>query len=152
MRKFFNVHKGIDSSGGSTISVYSQVWWGMIIWEWHLVPKVPLSNNGFIQTHCWINILSCFDIINCIYNKVKSSQKLSLKNSSFSWPTLSFNDSKWHSGFIFLPTLQAVSSYFVQRVVFWTKLSIKITDLNIVIISNMLFHFLKLKRPSRRTF
>jgi len=93
-----------------------------MIWEWHFVPRVPLSNNGFsYQTHCWSTYCLALTLSTALTTKLSPVQKPSLKNSSFYWPTLNLSDSKWLWGFILLPTPQAVSDLLLPTCCFLNK-------------------------------
>mgnify|MGYP006928489034 FL=1 len=93
-----------------------------MICEWHLVPNVPLSNNGFsYQTHCWSTYCLAFTLSTALTTKLSPVQKSSLKNYSFSDDTLNFNDSKRDWGFIFIPTPHAVWLLFCPTCCFLNK-------------------------------
>lgn len=84
-----------------------------MIWEWHFVPRVPDSNNGFSnQTHCPSTYCLAFTLSTALTTKSRLVQKSSLKTCSFYGLTLAFRDSYFVSEFIVLPTLQAVSHLF----------------------------------------
>ena len=93
-----------------------------MIWEWHFVPKVPLSNNGFSYHTHWLSIYClALTLSTAFTTKFKPVQKSSLKKSSLSGPTLILTLSNFASEFILLPTSQATSLLFLPTCCFLNK-------------------------------
>lgn len=93
-----------------------------MIWEWHLVPRVPLSNNGFSYHTHWLSInYLAFMLSTALTIKSIPYQNSSLKYYSTSGLTFNLTDLNLQLLLIWWPILQATSLLFLPTWCFLNK-------------------------------